>query len=156
MSIAEKLRELHEKQRVAGNLQREPSAGFSSDELRRLELACGHALPAAFQALLQTAGVFDFGPEVFLEDVGYFCLAPPETMIADAANLRGAAQEYDWELPRCCSISLVNNEFVAYELDGGTVIAISGDDGEVEELGYGVEELLRRYAEAWAGELGAD
>lgn len=74
-------------------------------------------------------------------------------MFESAANLRSAADEYDWTLPPCCTISLVSNKFFAYVLESKTIITIDGDDGEIAELGWTTEELLTKYAEVWAAQL---
>lgn len=153
MKIAETIRTLHEKQRAADGNENAPIPGFGADDIARLEAACGHALPAELKAVLQTPGIFAFAPEVFIEDVGYVALGPPDTVIADAENLRNAIAEYGWKLPPCCSLSLVNNEFLAYDLENGTVLAIDGDDGDATDLGCGVEALLEQYAELWAAQI---
>lgn len=153
MEAAATIRSLHEKQRAAAELEPEVIPAFTADELDRLATACGHPLPPELRSLLQTEGVFAFAPEVYFENVGYFCLAPPETMIDDAANLRKAAEENDWELPPCCSLSLVNNGFIAYDLEKKMIVAIDGDDGEVSETGIDLEGLYDEYARLWAAEL---
>ena len=45
--------------------------------------------------------------------------------------------------------SVLNNEFIAYELDKSTVIHINGDDGEVTELGQGLDVFFETVADAW-------
>ena len=44
---------------------------------------------------------------------------------------------------------MLNNEFIAYELDKSTVIHINGDDGEVTELGQGLDVFFETVADAW-------
>jgi len=153
MKAAESLRSLHKKHRAANEIEDEPIPAFTDDDVKQLSEACGHELPPELQAMLRVEGVFAFAPDVFLEDVGYLVLTPAATMIDDARSLREAATEYDWNLPVCCSLSLNNNEYIAYDFAKKTMLAINGDDGEVTELGLDLEAYFMTYAKLWNAQL---
>lgn len=127
----------------------EPILGFSDDDLSAFVEASGHALSAPLRSFLRTPGIFIDMPEVFLEDVGYFALSTPQTMIEQAENLRNAIDDYGWEIPACAVLSCVNQEFIALDLNDGTVLAISGDDGDVNRLECSVEEFFGRVSAVW-------
>jgi hypothetical protein len=127
----------------------EPVAGFSDDDLSAFVEASGHALSTQLRSFLRTPGIFVDMPEVFLEDIGYFALSTPQTMIEQAENLRDAIAEYGWNVPASAVISFVNNEFIALDLNDGTVLSIGGDDGYVSRLECSVEEFLGRVSEVW-------
>lgn len=129
-------------------------AAFTSDELTQLREACGHELPDELVSYLKLPGLFDAAPEVYVFDACDFGLCAPSTLIDDAVNLRNAAKEYNWDLPRCCSLYLVNNRFLAFNFDSKQLICIDGSDGEVTELNGGLEELLGQYADGLEAQNG--
>jgi hypothetical protein len=155
MTIMDRIRTLHQKHRASLELEDGPIPSFQSDDLAKLEVAVGRPLPEELREILKNPGVFAPAPEVYIEDVGYFCVGSPETMIEDAMNLQAAASKHGWQLPSCCVLSLVSNTFIAYDFDNKTVISIDGDDGEVTELAFDLEGLYRHYADLWEASLAA-
>jgi hypothetical protein len=154
MEVLDRIRDLLASQRAAEEREDVAIPGFSDEQLENLQAACGHALSRELRSVLQVPGLFDYTTEIMIADAGLFGFSPPETLIADAASLREAAEGYGWELPRCCSLYLVNNEFLAYDLDEGTALFIDGNDGEVTDLGFGLEGLFAQFADGLKQELG--
>src|SRR5262249_14259326 len=132
---------------------------MSDGELAALEDAGGAPIPDELRALLSagpaTRVQFGFGSAMWSAfELNFEWIAPGE-LAHETRKLDLAVEEYGWELAACVPLSMTNNTFLAYRLGARDFVRVDGDDGEVEELGFGLDGFLERYRDGLAAELEA-
>lgn len=129
-----------------------PPRPFTADELA----AAMKTLESKALRSFLSAPVFAQGPEVYVEDIGYYTPTTPEEVLAANENLANARASYQQfqHLQPCFVLSHSGDRFIAVTSDE-QVVTIDSNDGEVTETGLELGAFLELVHTGLAREVAA-